>query len=175
MAIEWKSELYVVVDRAHMTPGNKRAVIQLTLKQLRTGKTIRTRFRPQDSLELAHLEPKEFNFLYSDDQGYHFMNMEDYTQETLSASVVGDAKDYLKENLGVEILFYEGVAIQTKLPTHLDLKIQHTEPGIKGDSVSNSTKPATLESGLTIQVPLFIKEGEVVKVDTRTGDYLGRA
>ena len=175
MSVVWKGDIYLVVDRKHITPGNKRSIVQASLKNVRTGQLIQNRFRSVDSLEIAHLEPKALNFLYSDVQGYHFMNMEDWSQEALSAGVVGRAKNYLKENLTVEILFHEDVALQVRLPAQIDLAVAETAPGVKGNSVTNTMKPAVLESGLSIQVPLFIKEGELIRVDTRTGKYLGRA
>ncbi|MFC2149069.1 elongation factor P [Candidatus Auribacterota bacterium] len=167
-------DLYVVMDRQHVTPGNWRGYVQATLRSIKTGRTVEKRFRSTEEVNIARLEPKKMQFLYSDKDGYHFMDPE-YHTEAYPEEVVGDAKNFMTENMEIEILFYKYKAIEIQLPTSVELKVVETIPGIKGDSVTNLQKPATLETGLKLNVPLFIKEGEFIKVDTRTGEYTGRA
>jgi len=174
MAVMFENDLYVVVDRLHVTPGNWRAYIQVTFKSIRTGKLLDRRFRSTEEVQVVQLDPKEMQFMYKDHEGYHFMDP-DYNTITFSEEVVGDAKNYLIENGKCEILFYNEKAIEIELPSSVDLKVVETPPGFKGDSVTNLQKQATLETGYKVNVPLFIKEGDSVKVDTRTGEYIGRA
>ena len=167
-------QIYLVTDFKHHTPGNKRAFIQVTLQALKTGKIIQQRFSSTEGVEEAHLESKKVQYLYHDQNGFHFMDLEDYHNFPLSDEVVGDNKYYLKENDETKIDFHEGNPVMLEIPNHVFLKITESPPWVKGDSVSNNMKPATLETGLKIQVPIFIEEGTIVKVDTRTGEYLGR-
>ncbi|HRZ87425.1 MAG TPA: elongation factor P [bacterium] len=173
MAIMLEGELCVVTDRLHVTPGNWRAYIQVTMKSVRTGKQIERRFRSTETVDVVQLEPKEMQFMYKDQEGFHFMDP-DYNTITFSEEVVGDAKNYLIENGKCEVLFFGEKAIEIELPASVELKVVETVPGFKGDSVTNLQKPATLETGYRVNVPLFMKEGDVVKIDTRTGEYIGR-
>ena len=173
-AIMLNGQIYLVTDFHHHTPGNKRAIIQATLKELKSGKIIQQRFSSSESVEEAILDSKKVQYLYHDQNGFHFMDMEDYHSFALSDAVIGDKKYYLKENDEIEIEFHEGNPILVQVPNHVFLKITESPPWVKGDSVSNNMKPAVLETGLKIQVPIFIGEGTVVKVDTRTGEYLGK-
>ena len=174
VAIMLNKEIYVVTDFNHLTPGNKRAIIQATLQSLKSGKIIQQRFSSTESVEEADLESRKVQYLYHDLNGYHFMDLEDYQTLDLPEQLVGDKKYYLKENNEVALDFHEGNPILLEIPNHAFLKVTDSPPGVKGDSVSNNTKPAVLETGLKIQVPIFIEEGTVIKVDTRTGEYLGK-
>ena len=143
------------------------------LKHMKLGRVIDNTFRAGEKVELVDFEEKRMQFLYKDDR-YHFMDLETYDQISLSAEEVGDARDFLKENTEVEILFIDGSPVTVELPNFIELQIAKTDPGIRGDTASGGSKPATLETGAVVQVPLFLNEGDVVKVDTRSGEYLGR-
>ena len=173
-AILLNGQIYLVTDFRHHTPGNKRAFIQTTLKELKSGKIIQQKFSSAESVEEAHLDSKKVQYLYHDQEGYHFMDLEDYHSFTLHDDVIGDKKYYLKENDEAAIDFHDGNPVMVEVPNHVFLKVTESPPWVKGDSVSNNMKPAVCETGLKIQVPIFLKEGEVIKVDTRTGEYLGR-
>lgn len=175
MVIKDGGEFYAVVDVEHRTPGNLRAIYQTTLKNIVTAKLVNKRYSPADSVEKADLESKKVQYLYSDHSGYHFMDMASYESINLSTDLIGQAKYYLKENLEVEVLYYEHHPVTVEIPVSVELTVKESAPGIKGDTSGKSMKPATLETGLVINVPLFIGEGEKVLVDTRTGEYLGRA
>jgi elongation factor P len=140
---------------------------------MRQGRVIDNTFRAGEKVELVDFEDKHMQYLYKDDR-YHFMDTETYDQISLSAEEVGDARDFLKENTDVDILFIDGSPVTVELPTFMELAIAKTDPGIRGDTASGGSKPATLESGAVVQVPLFLNQGDVVKVDTRTAEYLGR-
>jgi elongation factor P len=174
MAVVINKEIFLVTTFDHLTPGNKRAIIQLELKSITSGKIISQRFRSEDGLEQATLDPHTAQYLYKDEQGYHFMDLADYNSFALGEESVGDKGLYLKENLEVEILFHDNKPVVLEVPKSVTLRVAHAEPGIKGDSVSNNTKSVTLETGLVLQVPLFVDEGTMIRVDTRTGDYLSR-
>jgi len=174
IAIIHQGQIYVVADYSHHTPGNKRAFVQTTLKELKTGKIIQNRFSSTEEVPVANLDTKHAQYLYHDRDGYQFMDLEDYHTFALPDGVVGDQKYYLKENDEIDIDFHDGTPVLLKLPSHVFLKVVQSPPGIRGDSVSNALKTAVLETGLKIQVPLFIQEGNEVKVDTRTGAYLSR-
>ena len=174
VAILLNGQIYVVTDFRHHTPGNKRAIIQATLKELKSGKIIQQRFSSTESVEEADLDSKKVQYLYHDQDGYHFMDMEDYHSFALPEELIGEKKYYLKENEDVVVDFHDGNPITVEVPNHVFLKITESPPWVKGDSVSNNMKPAVLETGLKIQVPIFIEEGTIVKVDTRSGEYLGK-
>ncbi len=168
-------ELYVVTDFAHVVRETRRGFIQASMKSLRTGKSIKQRFRSTDTVEDVSLEPKKVQFLYRDGENFHFMDLEEYNTVGVPAEVVGEAAPYLTEGLEIVAQFHEGSVVTLELPTQVNLKVVETVPGVKGDSVSTNTKPATLETGLIVQVPLFVDVDEKIQVDTRTGQYLGRA
>jgi len=174
IAIKYQGQIYIVVEFAHRTPGNLRAFIQVSMKNLMNGKIIQQRFSSTEDVEQAVLDSKKMQYLYNDSEGFHFMDMEDYQSYALSNDLVGDSKYYLKENMEVEVMFHEGKAIQIILPKQVSLKVTDSPPGIRGDSVSNNTKVAVLETGLKLNVPIFIEEGTVIKINTATGEYLGR-
>ena len=159
----------------HRTPGNLRAFVQAIIRYINTGKSADVRFGSTDKVELVEIERKALEFSYKDRNGYHFMDSETYDTITLQENLIGDAKDYLVENLSVQILYAEGKPVEVELPASVGLKVVESPEGLRGDTASNVTKPALLETGKTINVPLFIKEGETIKIDTRTGAYMGRA
>ena len=173
-AVLFSGQIYIVTDFEHHTPGNKRAFIQATLQSLKTGKIIQQRFSSTEEVEEANLESKPAQYLYHDQTGFHFMDLEAYHTFALKDELIGDKKYYIKENEEVKIDFHDGNPVFLEIPNHVFLKIIESPPWVKGDSVSNNMKPAVSETGLKIQVPIFIEEGTVVKVDTRTGTYLGR-
>jgi elongation factor P len=164
---------YTIVDFQHVKPGKGGAFVRTKLKHMRLGRVIDNTFRAGEKVELVDFEEKRMQFLYKDDR-YHFMDLDTYDQISLSADEVGEARDFLKENTEVEILFIESSPVTVELPNFIEIRIAKTDPGIRGDTASGGSKPATLETGAVIQVPLFLNEGDVVKVDTRSGDYLGR-
>lgn len=175
MVIKEDKDFYMVVDIEHRTPGNLRAIYQTTLKNILSSKIVNRRYSPSDTVEKAELEAKKFQYLYKDHAGFNFMDMSTYETTALSEEMVGQARDYLKENLGLELLYYEHRPISIELPVSVALKVVESAPGVKGDTSGKAMKPAKLETGLVVNVPLFIEEGETVMVDTRSGDYLGRA
>jgi elongation factor P len=175
MVIKWNKELYTVFKMEHRTPGNLRGFVQAKMRKLTSGGMIEHRFASEDKVERASLEQHEMEYLYSDSEGYHFMNTETYEQTQLSADFLGDATGFLIPNLMVTVEFYEGKPMGVELPPSVELKVLETEPGIKGATVSNVTKPAKLETGLIVQVPPFINEGEKIRVSTSESAYLERA
>jgi elongation factor P len=173
LKIQFDGEPYSIVDFQHVKPGKGGAFVRTKLKHMRLGRVIDNTFRAGEKVELVDFEEKRMQYLYRDDR-YHFMDLDTYDQISLSAEEVGDAREFLKENIEVEILFINENPVTLELPNFIELQIVKTDPGIRGDTASGGSKPATLESGAVIQVPLFLNEGDVVKVDTRSGDYLGR-
>ena len=173
--ILFQKEIYVVTDFRHYTPGNKRGFVQATMKNVRTGKMVQNKFSSDDSVERAVLDPHPCQFLYHDPQGYHFMDLDTYNNFALGEDLMGDARHYLKENMEVKIQFYEGEPVLPELPKVVTLKVTDAPPWVKGDSVSNNMKPAVCETGLKLQVPIFIDPGTEIKVNTDTGEYAGRA
>jgi elongation factor P len=168
-------QLYAVVDRDLNTPGNWRAILQLKLKNLKTGAITMNRVRPQDKVEQAYLDKRTMQYLYAEGDGYVFMDNETYDQITLGKEWVGDQILYLKENDNVQVVLYEGRPISLELPATVELRVVETEPSVKGATAAAQYKPATLETGLKVTVPPFVGVGELVAIDTRTGDYLSRA
>jgi len=166
-------EPFYIVEFQHVKPGKGGAFVRTKLKHMRLGRVIDNTFRAGEKVELVDFEEKRMQFLYKDDR-YNFMDLDTYDQISLSAEEVGDARDFLKENTEVEILFIDASPVTVELPNFIELQIAKTDPGIRGDTASGGSKPATLETGAVVQVPLFLNEGDVVKVDTRTGEYLGR-
>ena len=159
----------------HRTPGNLRAFVQAIIRYISSGKSADVRFGSTDKVEVIDIDRKQLDFSYKDHNGYHFMDPETYETVTLHDNLLGEAKDYLVENLSVQVLYAEGKPVEVELPASVSLKVVESAEGLRGDTASNVTKPAKLETGKTINVPLFIKEGENIKIDTRTGAYMGRA
>ena len=173
LKIQFDGQPYTIVDFQHVKPGKGGAFVRTKLKHMRQGRVIDNTFRAGEKVELVDFEDKHMQYLYKDER-YHFMDTETYDQIYLSAEEVGDARDFLKENTDVDILFIDGSPVTVELPTFMELAITKTDPGIRGDTASGGSKPATLESGAVVQVPLFLNEGDIVKVYTRSAEYLGR-
>ena len=174
-AIKYNGNVAIVLDVQHRTPGNLRAFVQAIIRYINTGKSADVRFGSTDKVELIDVSRSTLEFSYKDNTGYHFMDPETYETVSLNENLLGEAKDYLVENLKVEVLYTEGRAVQVELPSSVQLKVVEAPEGLRGDTASNVTKPAILETGKTVNVPLFIREGETIKIDTRTGNYMGRA
>lgn len=174
MVIKHNSELFSIFKAEHRTPGNLRAFVQARMRNLRTGAIQDHRFRSEDEVERAVIDETEMQYLYSDGDSFHFMNTENYEQLHLHKDVVGARAQYLVPDGTLKVEFYEGRPIDVALPATVDLKVVETEPGIRGGSATNVGKPAKLETGLIVQVPPFISEGETIRVDTSQGTYLER-
>jgi elongation factor P len=175
MAIKYNGNTAIVLEIHHRTPGNLRAFVQAIIRYIGTGKSADVRFGSTDKVELVDLNRTKLEFSYKDHSGYHFMDPNTYETVTLNEELLANAKDYLVENLAVEVLSTEGRPVQVELPASVQLKVVEAPEGLRGDTASNVTKPAILETGMSVNVPLFIQEGETVKIDTRTGVYMGRA
>ena len=175
LKIEIDGNPFVVVDFQFVKPGKGNAFTRCRLTNMVTGAVIDRTYKTGEKLQPASLEEHTMQFLYSDGAHYHFMNTQNYEQVEIDADHVGDAANFLTENLNVSILYFKDKPIGINLPFTVELKIVETEPGVKGDTATGATKAATLQTGATVQVPLFIKEGEKIVVDTRTGEYLERA
>ena len=167
--------LYVCVEFQHSTPGNLRAKVQTKLKNLATGQVVQKRFSSTERVEFAFLDKRPCEYLYQEGAHYVFMDQQNYEQYHLSEDVVSEQMPYILPNTTVQVTFHETQAVSVELPGTVELKVAHTEPGIKGDTVSNVFKPATLETGLTLKVPNHVNIGDVVRVSTQTGEFLGRA
>ena len=174
-AIKYNGNVAIVLELQHRTPGNLRAFVQAIIRYINTGKSADVRFGSTDKVELVDVNRQTLEFSYKDNTGYHFMDPDTYDTITLNDNLLGEAKEYLVENLKVEVLSVEGRPAQVELPSSVQLKVVEAPEGLRGDTASNVTKPAVLETGKTVNVPLFIQEGETVKIDTRTGAYMGRA
>jgi elongation factor P len=174
MCIRYNGNPAIVLEVMHRTPGNLRAFVQAIIRYIGTGKSADVRFGSTDKVESVEVERKELEFSYKDQGGYNFMD-ESYDAITFDEAFVGDAKDYLTENLKVEVLYVEGKAASISLPSSVVLTVTESAEGVRGDSANNVQKPATLETGKIITVPLFVKEGEKIKVSTENGAYMGRA
>jgi elongation factor P len=175
MVIKYNNELYSVFSVSHRTPGNLRGFVQAKMRSLRTGSMTENRFSSEDKVEKAIMEEQEMEYLYDDGEYFYFMNTETYEQMHLMKDLLGDATSYLIPNLKVAVEFYEGKAISVELPPTVTMTVVETEPGLKGATVSNVTKPAKMETGLVVMVPPFITEGEKIRVNTAEGTYQERA
>ncbi len=175
MTIMYENNIYSVMDTQHVKPGKGAAFVQAKLKNLRSGSIIENRFNSSDKVEPARIEKKPMQFLYQMNDVYYFMNMNDYEQVEINKSQIGDDVDLLKENLEVDIMFFEGEMLGMNLPDKIELKVTHTEPAVKGNTTSSAMKDATLETGKVIKVPLFIEQDEVILVSSKDGKYVSRA
>ena len=175
MTLDIEGQLWNVVEFQHVKPGKGPAFVRTKLKSVLTGKVVDKTFNAGVKIEVAILEKREMNFLYKDGEDFVFMDNKTFDQTNISAAVVGDAVNYMLENTEAIVAVHEGNPLYIELPASVELLITYTEPGIQGDRSSGGTKPATVETGIEIQVPLFIKQDEKVLVDTRNGSYLGRA
>ena len=175
MTFDINGEPHVVLDFQHVKPGKGAAFVRTKYRNILTGATREEAFSPSDKFEQAHIETKKMQYLYNDGELYYFMDPENYDQVPLSFDLVEDAIKYIKENDEVTVKFYQGNAFTVEAPNFVDLIVTETEPGVKGNTATNVTKAATVETGAVIQVPIFIEEGEKIQIDTRTGEYLGRS
>jgi elongation factor P len=175
MVIKHNNDLHAVFSVEHRTPGNLRAFIQAKLRNLRTGAMFEHRFRSGDAIDKVTVDEVKMEYLYNDGDSYYFMNTENYEQTYLSREILGDSVDYLIPNLQIDVEFFDGKAVGIELPQTVDLTVVETEPGLKSATASSVTKPAKTETGLIVQVPPFINEGEKIRVDTSEGAYLSRA
>lgn len=175
MIVKIDKELYRIFGCQHVTPGNLRGFVRVKMRNLRTGSMAEEKLRSEDIVERISLEQKAMQYLYNDNEGYHFMDTVTYDQVQLTAALLGDAVGFLKPEMNIEVEFYGENPIGIELPQSVDLKVIETMPAIKGATATNQTKPATLETGVVIQVPPFIGEGDVIRVNTETGEYQTRA
>lgn len=175
MTIMYENNIYSVMDTQHVKPGKGAAFVQAKLKNLRSGSIIENRFNSSDKVEPARIEKKPMQYLYSMNDVYYFMDMNTYEQVEISKAQIGDDAELLKENLEVDIMFFEGEMLGMNLPDKIALKVTHTEPAVKGNTTSSAMKDATLETGKVIKVPLFIEEGEEILVSSKDGKYVSRA
>lgn len=176
MLINYQGELHRITSVTHITPGNWRGMVQTKLRNLRTGLQTENRFRSEDKVDRVTLEQHEMEFLYQSGEEYHFMNTASFEQLALGGEILGDAVQYLVPNLRLQVELYEGMTpVAVSLPKTVDLAVTDTAPELRGATATNALKPATTETGLVVQVPNFIAVGDVIRVDTETGDYLSRA
>lgn len=174
LKIELDGDPFLMIEFQHVKPGKGRAFVRTRLKNLKTKSVLEKTFRSGEKVGVPDIEEKEMQYLYKDKDQYVFMDNHTYEQILVTEDQLGDSQNYLKENINVTLLFYNKVPIEATLPTFVELKIIKTSPGFKGDTVSGGNKPATLETGAVVQIPLFLNEGDIVKIDTRTGEYIER-
>ncbi len=175
LTIEYDGGIYQVVEFQHVKPGKGSAFVRSKLRNIRTGATIDKTFNAGEKLQNAHIDKKEMQYLYNDGDGYTFMDNETYEQIVIYKDQIGDGIKFLKENMILLVAMYNGQTIGVDLPNFVELEVVETTPGIKGDTASGGTKPATLETGAVVNVPFFVNVGDVLQIDTRTGQYLKRA
>ncbi len=174
LKIEWEGKPYEVLEYQHSKVAKGQATVRTKLRDLITGRVLEVNFRSGDRFEKPDLEERQMQYLYKEDDRYVFMDLEDYDQVYLHEDQLGDAWKFLQESISVTVLYYRGKPIGVELPNTVELRVVETEPGVRGDTVSGGSKPAKLETGAVVQVPLFINEGDVIRVDTRTGEYVER-
>ena len=174
MVIQIGDALLEMVEFQHVKPGKGGAFVRTKMRNVLTGRTLERTYRSGERLEEVRLIQEPYQFLYSDGDFFHFMHVKTFEQIAVTPEIVGDTKDYLKENMECGLLFHENRVIRVELPNSVDLLISQSDPGVQGDRSSGGTKPATLETGAVVQVPLFVNEGEMIRVDTRTGTYIER-
>jgi elongation factor P len=174
LKIELDGKPFIIVDFQHVKPGKGGAFVRTKLKNLMTGAVIDRTFRSGEKVDRPNLEEKNMQYLYRDSDGFHFMDTDTYEQVFITKDNVGDSSNFLSENMQLTVLYHDNEPISLELPTFVMLSIESTEPGVKGDTASGGTKPAKLVTGLVVQVPLFVNEGDVLKIDTRTGEYIER-
>lgn len=175
VTVELDGAAYQVVDFQHVKPGKGAAFVRAKLKNLQTGATVERTFRGGEKISKAHVDRREMQYLYNDGQDYICMDNENYEQISISKSQIGDGVKWLLENMNIYVLIFQGNIIGLELPNFVELRVTETEPGIKGDTATGATKNATLETGAVVQVPLFVEEGDILRIDTRSGQYMERA
>ena len=174
VTIEFEGNIYQIIEFQHVKPGKGAAFVRTKLKNIISGGVVEKTFRPTEKCPTAHIDRKDMQYLYADDDFYHFMDVETYDQIALNEETIGDALKFVKENEEVKVCSYQGEVFAVEPPLFAELVVTETEPGVKGDTATGATKPATVETGATVMVPLFVNEGDVLKIDTRTGEYLSR-
>jgi len=174
LKIEMDGEPYEIVEFQHVKPGKGSAFVRTTIRSLLSGRVLQPTLKSGEKVGKPDIEEKDMQYLYVQGDDFYFMDTRNYEQTFLSEKVLGENKNFLKENINVSVLFYNGKAIGVTLPNSVDLKVTKCDPGVRGDTVSGALKPATMETGYTVNVPLFINEGDVLKIDTRDGKYLTR-
>jgi elongation factor P len=174
MALELDDGLFSIVEYQHVKPGKGKAFVRMRLKKLDTGQVLDRTFRADENVQQARIDRTDHQYLYTDDLGYHFMNLSDYGQVVLSAGDVGDAAGFLVDGMTVGIAMHQGTAIGVEMPAAVEMTVVYAEPAVKGDTRTAATKPVKMETGIEVQVPLFVEQGDRIKVDTRTGQYLTR-
>ena len=174
LTIEWDGGVYQVIDFQHVKPGKGAAFVRTKLKNIKSGGVVEKSFRPTEKFDAAHIERKDMQYLYADGDMYNFMDNETYEQIALSEDQVGDSLKFVKENDNVKMLSHNGEVFAIEPPLFVELEITETEPGVKGDTATNVTKPATVETGAQVAVPIFVNQGDKIQIDTRTGEYLKR-
>lgn len=172
--LKFENTIYEVIDFLHVKPGKGQAFVRTKMKDLENGTTISKNFKKGDSFDVISIEEKDVQFLYQDKDEFYFMDLETYEQYPIAISVLGDSRLYLKENMKCSVKISEGKILGITIPNSVTLKVVSTEPGVRGNTAQGGSKPAVLETGLTVKVPLFLKEGEEVVIDTRTGEYIER-
>ncbi len=174
VTFELDGNVFQIVEFQHVKPGKGAAFVRTKLKNVITGGVVEKTFRPTEKMPKAHIERKDYEYLYSDGDLYYFMDQETYEQMPLNGDQLGDSLKFVKENMVVKVLSYKGSVFGVEPPTFVELEVTETEPGFKGDTSTGATKPATLETGATIMVPLFVNQNDFIRVDTRTGEYMER-
>ncbi len=175
VTVEMDGDAWQVIDFQHVKPGKGAAFVRAKMKNIRTGSVVEKTFNAGEKMARAHLDNRQMQFLYESDGAYHFMDNENFEQTSMTAEQLGGAKNFLKENMNIGVQFYQGAIMGVELPVAVELRVVETDPGIRGDTATGGTKPAKLETGHVVKVPFFINVGDVLRVDTRTGDYLERA
>ncbi|NLK00671.1 MAG: elongation factor P [Clostridia bacterium] len=175
LTIELDGNIFTVVDFMHVKPGKGAAFVRSKLKNVETGATIEKTFRAGERVQRAILDQRKMQYLYTDGDSYYFMDEETFEQMSISTDLLGDAVNYLKENMSLDVIMHEGRTIGVDMPNFVELEVTESEPGVKGDTASGGTKEAILETGAAVQVPFFIEVGDVIRIDTRTGEYMERA
>ena len=174
ITIELEGNIYQIIEFQHVKPGKGAAFVRTKLKNIKSGGIVEKTFRPTEKCPQARIDRADMQYLYSDGELYHFMDVETYDQIALNEETIGDALKFVKENEEVKVCSYQGEVFAVEPPLFAELVVTETEPGVKGDTATGATKPATVETGATVMVPLFVNEGDVLKIDTRTGEYLSR-
>lgn len=175
VSVELDGQAFMVLEFQHVKPGKGAAFVRAKLRNIKNGGTVEKTFRGGEKLPKAHLDRREMQYLYNDGEGFVFMDNESYEQTTITAEAIGEGVKWLLENMNIHVLVFKDVIIGIDLPNFVELKVTETEPGVKGDTATGASKNATLETGAVVQVPLFIEEGDVLRIDTRTGEYMERA
>ena len=174
ITIEYEGDIFIILEFQHVKPGKGAAFVRTKIKNLKTGAVVEKTFRPTEKMPRAHIDRQDMQYLYNDGDLYHFMNTENFEQIAVNAEEIGDTLKFVKENEMVKVCSYNGNVFAIEPPLFVELEITETEPGFKGDTAQGASKPATVETGATVSVPLFVNQGDKIKIDTRTGEYLSR-